>query len=147
MNLVASGWGAYAAWGESVPYFDYGSIMLGELPHKFLWAVKQKCVDMEQCNNVIKKLNFTIDDSLLCVVGPGSGGINGALFGDSGGPLTYTKNGVTTLYGVTSAVLFNIPDPTNLTMKTLAHESTFMRVSRHDILQWIIDFKEESKKD
>ena len=87
MNLVASGWGAYAAWGESVPYFDYGSILLGELPHKFLWAVKQKCVDMEQCNNnnLVKKFNFTIDDSLLCIVGPGSGGINGALFGDSGG--------------------------------------------------------------
>ena len=85
MNLVASGWGMYAAWGESVPYFDYGSMVLGKLSHKFLWAVKQKCVDMEQCNNLFKKLNLTIDDSLLCIVGPGSGGINGILSGDSGG--------------------------------------------------------------
>ena len=85
MNLVTSGWGAYATWGDSVPYFDYGSIMLGKLPHKFLWAVKQKCVDIEQCNNLIKNFNVTIDDSLICVVEPGTDGINGALFGDSGG--------------------------------------------------------------
>ena len=88
MSLVASGWGTYPVWGNSVPFFDYGSIKLAELEHKFLWSVKQKCVDVENCNKHIKDLdpNTTLySDSIMCVVGPSSGGINGPFYGDSGG--------------------------------------------------------------
>ena len=86
MNLVVSGWGTYAAWGDFVPELN-GSKVLGTQSHKFLWAVKQKCVDKEQCNKQYKKIDQTLEfpDSLLCVVGPGTGGINGPFYGDSGG--------------------------------------------------------------
>ena len=85
MNLVASGWGTYPLWGNSVPFFEYGSIKLGELEHKFLWAVKQKCVDIENCNKH-NDPNMTVNpDKIMCVAGPSSGGINGPFYGDSGG--------------------------------------------------------------
>ena len=87
MNLVVSGWGAYPAWGDSVPELNYGSIVLGRPSHKFLWAVKQKCIDKEDCKKYYTRDNVTIPfpDSILCAVGPGTGGINGPYKGDSGG--------------------------------------------------------------
>ena len=87
MNLVVSGWGAYPAWGDSVPENNYGSIVLGRPSHKFLWAVKQKCLDKEDCKKAYKFGDQTlpVPDSVLCVVGPRTGGINGPFFGDSGG--------------------------------------------------------------
>ena len=95
MNLVVSGWGTYIEWGKPIPGLDYYPIMLGAPAHKFLWAVKQKCVDKKYCkkhyaraNARLSELyNFTIPypDSILCVVGPRTGGINGAYKGDSGG--------------------------------------------------------------
>ena len=86
MNLVASGWGTYPEWGNIVPSLDHSSVQLVKLEHKFLWAVKQKCVDMENCNKHLTVNNRKINpESVICVVGPGSGGINGPYFGDSGG--------------------------------------------------------------
>ena len=87
MNLVVSGWGTYMAWGNSLPELDYGSEVIGRQNHKFLWAVKQKCVHKEHCKKLYESRNMTQDipDSLLCVVGPRTGGINGPFEGDSGG--------------------------------------------------------------
>ena len=87
MNLVVSGWGAYVVWGDSVPDLDHGSIVVGEPSHKFLWAVKQKCVDKEHCEKLYKLYNRTepFPESFLCVVGPRTSGINGPYEGDSGG--------------------------------------------------------------
>ena len=86
MNLVASGWGTYPEWGNIVPFLDHRPVQLVKLQHKFLWAVKQRCVDMENCNKHVAEYNVTVNpDSVMCVVGPGSGGIDGPYFGDSGG--------------------------------------------------------------
>lgn len=87
MNLVVSGWGTYPAWNNSDPLLDYGPNMLGVQSHQFLWAVKQQCVDKEDCKKHYKFGDVTLDipDSILCVVGPRTGGINGPYLGDSGG--------------------------------------------------------------
>ena len=87
MNLVIAGWGTYVEWGPSVPDLNYSPIMFGVSDHKFLWAVKHKCVDKEHCTKHYKRDNITIQfsDKILCVVGPRTGAINGPFKGDSGG--------------------------------------------------------------
>ena len=88
MNLVVSGWGTYLEWGQSVPDLNHSPMMFGAVDHKFLWAVKHKCVNKEHCTKHLKeRANETIEfsDTILCVVGPGTGGINGPFKGDSGG--------------------------------------------------------------
>ena len=88
MNLVVSGWGTYLEWGQSVPDLNHSPMMFGAVDHKFLWAVKHKCVSKEHCTRHYYQLgNTTIlfSDTILCIVGPGTGGINGPYKGDSGG--------------------------------------------------------------
>ena len=63
------------------------------------------------------------------------------------GPLTYTKNGKTTLYGVVSFLVPVWGHSTNPTKISLPDESMFARVSQPDILKWINDFKQKSEKD
>ena len=88
MNLVVAGWGAYVVWGDSAPDLDYRPIVMGEPSHEYLWAVKQKCLDKEDCDKKIYKLNnvtIPFPDSVLCSVGPRTSGLNGPYAGDSGG--------------------------------------------------------------
>ena len=79
MNMVVSGWGKFVFWASSEP-FDY----LEDGEHKFLWAVKQKCVatDFRKCGENARDL---IDpDTLICGIGPDFGtGMNGPFKGDS----------------------------------------------------------------
>ena len=63
------------------------------------------------------------------------------------GPLTYTKNGNTTLYGVVSFLVRIHDHPTKPTKVSLPDESMFARVSQPDILKWINDFKQKYEKD
>ena len=60
--------------------------------------------------------------------------------------MTYTKNGITTLYGVTS-FLFNVIDRNHLGTTGLADESGFARVSNPDIIEWINEFKQKYEND
>ena len=87
MSLIVSGWGAYAVWEESVPYLDYYPIYLATSKHSFLWAVKQKCVDIERCQYFATNIERTLynPETFLCVAGPCYGVNNGAFKGDSGG--------------------------------------------------------------
>ena len=58
------------------------------------------------------------------------------------GPLTYTENGKTTLYGVVSAGKLHHIDEKFI---TLFPESIYMRVAKPDVLDWIEQFKEREK--
>ena len=59
------------------------------------------------------------------------------------GPLTYTKDGKTTLYGVVSFSMAAGPRPTKI---TYPDESFFTRVAHPDILEWIHGFMRKSEK-
>ena len=86
MNMVVSGWGSYVFWASSEPFLGLGFDYLGAGEHKFLWAVKQKCVPMDfrKCG---ENAGTLIDpDSLICGIGPDfDTGMNGPYRGDSGG--------------------------------------------------------------
>ena len=58
------------------------------------------------------------------------------------GPLTYTENGKTTLYGVVSSGKIHHIDEKFI---TLFPESIYMRVATPDVLDWIEQFKEREK--
>ena len=62
------------------------------------------------------------------------------------GPLTYTKNGNTTLYGVVSGTILLWDHPTKRTKMSLPDENFFTRVAQHDILDWIKGFMQISEK-
>ena len=114
-TLVVSGW------GDPVGYF--GESLLHWFEHRFLWSVKQRCLDVEGCLDIDEDGQiFGNPDALLCATGS-SNGINSPFFGDSGGPLTYTVDGKTTVIGVVSAGR----DQTAL----------YARVSLQDVLGWI----------
>ena len=59
------------------------------------------------------------------------------------GPLSYTKNGKTTLYGVASFVLQNDIG----SIGSLHDESGFTRVADPDIRKWINDTMQKTEKD
>ena len=63
------------------------------------------------------------------------------------GPLTYTKNGKTTLYGVASFVLQEKDHPTLPTKLSLTDESGYTRVADPDIRKWINDSMQKNEKD
>ena len=63
------------------------------------------------------------------------------------GPLTYTKNGKTTLYGVVSFGFPIFGHPTKISNMSFPDENMFTRVAQPDILQWIHDFKQKYEKD
>ena len=84
MKLVAAGWGYSSILGEA--FVDY-SLQLKEKPHKFLWAVKQKSVEIERCTHYgIRNLkNSTYEPgSVICGASPETG-MSGPFHGDSGG--------------------------------------------------------------
>ena len=63
------------------------------------------------------------------------------------GPLTYTKNGNTTLYGVVSGTIRLLDHPTKPTKMSWPDENFFTRVAQPDILTWIKGFMPISEKD
>ena len=70
-NLIASGWGKRVLW--------VGPDNVEEKYNRFLWAVEQECVDMDQCDA------YQGDkESALCV-GDLSEPRNSVYYGDSGG--------------------------------------------------------------
>ena len=84
MKLVAAGWGFSAILGEAL--VDY-SLQLKEKFHKFLWAVKQKSVEIDRCTHYgIRNLkNSTYEPgSVICGASP-EPGRSGFFHGDSGG--------------------------------------------------------------
>ena len=57
-SLIVSGWGT-----ERLP----NTTVVEQRDHRFLWAVKQKCVDAEQCT-MIQLLDWD-KDSIICAKG------------------------------------------------------------------------------
>ena len=79
-----------------------------------------RCLDMHPVNKPIGN-----PDVLICAVGP-EYGINAPYYGDSGGPLSYTEGGKTTVIGVTSFIGGKYLDV-----------SVYGRVSAPDVIGWI----------
>ena len=63
------------------------------------------------------------------------------------GPLTYTENGKTILYGVVSGAFIPHDKSTIPIKMPLPDETMFTRVAHPDILEWITDFMLDSEKD
>ena len=56
------------------------------------------------------------------------------------GPLTFTKDGKTTLYGVVSFVGYGGILEDGVLKKTVKNDGIYVRVSTPDILEWINKF-------
>ena len=56
------------------------------------------------------------------------------------GPLTFTKDGKTTLYGVVSFVAEPTIQEDGVSKKTVDNDGMYVRVSTPDILEWINAF-------
>ena len=82
-----------SGWGDRDP--DYGS----DYPDT-LHSVDVPIVSQHSCRKSYASTPFNITDSMICT-GTDNGEID-ACFGDSGGPLTYEKDGKTYLIGVVS---------------------------------------------
>ena len=64
------------------------------------------------------------------------------------GPLTYTKNGKTTLYGIVSFGIPLILNDSTIPIKVAQpDEGMYTRVATPDIITWIKDFMKKSEKD
>jgi len=115
-SLTLSGWGAD-------PYLH----SLGQpKDHHILWAVKQECLDIKNCDFY----DFLTNDGPILCIGDKEEPRNSGWHGDSGGPLTYTnKSGKTTVFGIVSRAGNRHERP----MTTAA----FTRVSHPKVLNWI----------
>jgi len=116
-SLTLSGWGAD-------PYLsDLGQ----PRDTNILWAVKQECLDIKNCD----KYDFLTNDGPILCIGDKEDPRNSGWHGDSGGPLTYTnKSGKTTIFGIVS----DAGNHHNRPMTTAA----FTRVSHPKVLNWIV---------
>ena len=116
--LITSGW------GNPVGYF--GHSLLHRFEHRFLWAVRQRCIDdLDRCLDLIPGgVPSRNPDAIICAVGSDNG-INAPHHGDSGGPLSYTVGGKTTVIGVVSGGSW------------WDGATMYSRVSKPDILSWI----------
>jgi len=125
MPFVVSGWGKDRPKHPNVPMDLVPST-------RYLQAVKQECLDLRNDFKEVCKRNFKDDPDLVWCIGDSNNLQNGQCKGDSGGPLTGTVNGITTLYGVSSMVLAS---NTNM----LCHNgfALYGRVSEPRILKWI----------
>ena len=70
--MIVSGWGM--------------DIQVGTDRHRYLWAVRQECLDIDQCPA------YDGDPSVVLCVGDSTVPQNSACHGDSGGNENYTKN-------------------------------------------------------
>ena len=125
--MIASGW------GRTVGYFGHSH--LNRFKHRFLWAVKQRCLDVDRCLDILPGETSTGNsDALICAAGSANG-INAPYEGDSGGPLSYTVGGKTTVIGVVSGE-----------SGADAALSQYSRVSLPDVLDWINALKKNNEK-
>jgi len=114
-QMYASGWG-YNQYDESKP--------------DKLWTVKQECLAAIDCadrKNITAGSGWFEEDTMICV-GDKETPDNSACKGDSGGPLTHTKDEITTVYGITHGP-GSFPE--------CAATAIFTKVSAPEILNWI----------
>jgi len=114
-QMYASGWG-YNQYDESKP--------------DKLWTVKQECLAAIDCadrKNINAGSGWFEEDTMICV-GDKETPDNSACKGDSGGPLTHTKDEITTVYGITHGP-GSFPE--------CAATAIFTKVSAPEILNWI----------
>jgi len=119
MPFVASGWGKDRPKHQNIPMELVPTT-------RYLQAVKQECFDVSKCTS------FKDEPDLAWCVGDSRNLQNGPCEGDSGGPLTATENGITTLYGVLSTGAAS--EMSLICRKTI---STYGRISEPRILNWI----------
>ena len=62
--LIVSGWGAEREPSRERRGRPPRSAAFNPIRHRFLWAVKQKCIDTAQCTN-----NYWDKDSIICAEG------------------------------------------------------------------------------
>lgn len=116
-SLTLSGWGAD-------PY-----LLSSGQPRdtNILWAVKQECLDIKNCD----RYDFLTNNGPILCIGDKEDPRNSGWHGDSGGPLTYTnKSGKTTVFGIVS----DSGNRNNRPMTTAG----FTRVSHPKVLNWIL---------